>query len=396
MTVEEAVGERFYSWAYVGPIGNAIAAMVWINQVGRGNVPDTALWLWALVAVTACAAMLIPLGVRRARAWKTNLGIPKFSILSLGAMGAAWGSTVWLATDVPSSPTFVFGTAAVLFSITAGTFVGNTGSIYASSALLAPLGLGFATGLFFHGYAVPALGVVAFAALTIPAFIDSARVTQELITLQIESDEVAAHDPLTGLLNRRGLSRSLSECDPSTSMAVLFIDLDGFKGVNDEFGHEVGDAVLQVCARRLARAAEPGRFVGRLGGDEFVVVFSGLAGEYDVDTIRSVAESLIEALGGPMQIGQRSLQISASAGLNFGQRSEYGAGLARRADEAMMTAKRMGGDRVHVVERLEPTCDRSPALRLVGDETSPQSPLEPTLGTFSSAAEAPLLRLHTQ
>lgn len=158
---------------------------------------------------------------------------------------------------------------------------------------------------------------------------------------------MAQHDSLTGLPNRalfldrlqNALARARRE---KSRLAVLFVDIDEFKAVNDTFGHTVGDKLLQRIAQRLKRSVRESDTVGRLGGDEFVVVLNGI--EYAQDATL-VAEKILAELGLPHDIQDTSLQVPPSIGIAvFPDDGENDNQLIRSADEAMYRAKRNGGN----------------------------------------------------
>ncbi|HZT55812.1 MAG TPA: bifunctional diguanylate cyclase/phosphodiesterase, partial [Burkholderiaceae bacterium] len=158
-------------------------------------------------------------------------------------------------------------------------------------------------------------------------------------------------DALTGLPTRpyfeRRLLRAAKKCDarPQTRLAVLFIDLDGFKPVNDTFGHSSGDRVLAQVGRRLKARARGAGAVARLGGDEFVLLAVGRGGE---DSVARLAVRVIAALSQPYKVGGREVAISCSVGIAMypDDAGACDAGkLIARADAAMYAAKRAGGAR---------------------------------------------------
>lgn len=159
---------------------------------------------------------------------------------------------------------------------------------------------------------------------------------------------LALHDPLTGLPNR-SLLRDRLDHDLAASacgtggVAVVYLDLDGFKGINDTMGHEVGDQVLVTTAERLQAALRPGDTVARIGGDEFVACCSDV---HDAERAREVAVRLVDAISAPMLVRGHLLRVGMSAGVALSAPGDSSASLLRSADTAMYAAKRAGRGRV--------------------------------------------------
>jgi diguanylate cyclase (GGDEF)-like protein/PAS domain S-box-containing protein len=154
----------------------------------------------------------------------------------------------------------------------------------------------------------------------------------------------ANHDVLTGLMNRAALVEAVEEHAAGSTVpervSVLFVDLDGFKEVNDALGHEQGDAVLVEAAMRITTAVPKHALTGRLGGDEFLVVLPATTNA----EASMIAGSILIALEQPWSLGGRS--ISASIGVaTTGHVAESVEDILRRADEAMYEAKRQGRGR---------------------------------------------------
>jgi diguanylate cyclase len=157
--------------------------------------------------------------------------------------------------------------------------------------------------------------------------------------------DLAHRDPLTGLLNRRGLDRMLVAQLPAghapRAMAIFLTDLDGFKAVNDQLGHDAGDALLRGVAERLKHELRQEDRVARLGGDEFVLVASGLRTEADAEAL---AGKLLKAIRVPFDVGDGRV---AHVGLTLGyvlvpeDGRELDA-LLKRADAAMYEGKQAG------------------------------------------------------
>jgi len=155
-------------------------------------------------------------------------------------------------------------------------------------------------------------------------------------------DHLAHHDPLTSLPNRRmveaRLAEALDRADRSGLVcAVLFVDLDHFKNINDGLGHEVGDAVLRAVAQRLSDDLRAGDLVGRMGGDEFVVVCEGLHGELDADPIAAKLQAQFQQ---PVLHQGLPIQVHASVGISLYPRDGHDVrSLLSDADAAMYRAK---------------------------------------------------------
>jgi diguanylate cyclase (GGDEF)-like protein len=158
-------------------------------------------------------------------------------------------------------------------------------------------------------------------------------------------EKQASTDQLTGLANRRlfhdqwqgALNRSVGPT------ALLYIDLDGFKPVNDTLGHEAGDAVLVAVADRIRQIVRTGDVVARLGGDEFAVILPWT----DDATARFVAQRIVEALGEPFPTPVRPVFIGASIGVVTAVHGDDPDHELRRADAAMYAAKTAGRNRIH-------------------------------------------------
>jgi diguanylate cyclase (GGDEF)-like protein len=151
----------------------------------------------------------------------------------------------------------------------------------------------------------------------------------------------ARHDPLTRLPNRAALIERLSVAiacarRESSMLAVLFIDLDGFKAINDEFGHDTGDAVLRAVATRLSEHVRPQDTVARFGGDEFVVICEDLAERAGAEIITA---RLAGALAEPVIVGDARVDIGATIGLVVGDGQSRPAQLLRDADADMYEGK---------------------------------------------------------
>ncbi|MCP3816799.1 EAL domain-containing protein [Streptomyces sp. A3M-1-3] len=184
----------------------------------------------------------------------------------------------------------------------------------------------------------------------------NSRDVTERVRLQAQLQHNAEHDPLTDLPNRALFTQRVRQAltgrrasDPGT--AVLFIDLDGFKAVNDSIGHQAGDELLIQAARRLQDSVRAGDTAARLGGDEFAALILGDGGrdrsarEYQV---HEIADRLRVTLSKPYRIGCSDVRVAASIGVAFAEEGITPTDLMRNADLAMYRAKAAGKDRVEL------------------------------------------------
>ncbi|HYN57129.1 MAG TPA: EAL domain-containing protein [Motilibacterales bacterium] len=168
-------------------------------------------------------------------------------------------------------------------------------------------------------------------------------------TTRARLDREARQDPLTGLINRSELLRQLAALDQDSGgphVGVIFLDLDGFKAVNDTRGHQVGDELLVAVARRIRSAVRPEDSLARIGGDEFVVLCPKLA---DAQHVRNVAERVRATLDQPVSVEGRSHRITMSVGIALASPDDIDpANLLRQADMAMYRAKDAGRNTVRL------------------------------------------------
>jgi diguanylate cyclase (GGDEF)-like protein len=178
---------------------------------------------------------------------------------------------------------------------------------------------------------------------------------RELAAAEARIQFLTRHDPLTGLPNRSTFLRQVAgvfeqakqhgEC-----LALLFVDVDHFKRVNDSLGHEVGDAVLHTVAQRIQGALRVTDLVGRFAGDEFLVLLGGNPQEAAID---EVVRKLLESIEAPLQLeDHRSISVTASVGVAlYPQHSTRPDELLRQADTAATHARVVGAPRPAALHR---------------------------------------------
>jgi len=209
---------------------------------------------------------------------------------------------------------------------------------------------------------------------TVSGIVLTMRDVSERKALEEELKHQAFHDALSGLANRAlfldRLEHALARAARSQSLlAVLFLDLDDFKLVNDSFGHAAGDGLLVAVAGRLAKSLRAGDTAARFGGDEFAVLLEEISG---LEEVSQVAERIITELRVPWAVDDHEVQVHASIGIAIGAAGAEGpAELLQAADVAMYSAKSRGKGRYEVyqpelqkamVERLERTADLQRAV----------------------------------
>ncbi|UFZ06772.1 GGDEF domain-containing protein [Bradyrhizobium ontarionense] len=338
------IGELYGCWSvFAGGVINTVAVAAALAL----RIQTAPFIAWFVLEVAICLSRLIVMIIayRRAREHRptpTNLHV---------LLAVAWSASVGFGVGVSlASGDWV---AASLACISSAAMVGGICFRNFSAPRLAGAMILCSVGPVIPGVAIshePLLFVmyvqmpVYFLAMTGAAF----RLNKMLVTVmhsKRESDELARLDPLTGLLNRAGLIDALQtrledKDRGQRNFAVLYLDLDGFKPVNDTFGHAAGDELLKMVGATLRDVVAPTDIIARIGGDEFVVLASGPA----TDHALALAERVISAITAPVALpGGASVHIGVSAGIavapDHGSEPEA---LLFAADAALYEAKSSG------------------------------------------------------
>jgi diguanylate cyclase len=218
------------------------------------------------------------------------------------------------------------------------------------------------------------VSLVAFALLTITSILlfydahlqSTRRYARQLQRANARLRHVAMHDALTGLPNRLLFSDRLRQAIArvervGTRMALMMIDLDRFKDVNDSLGHAAGDALIKETARRLKALIRETDTVARIGGDEFVLLLNDIADEADAET---VVHKVFEHIAKPYKIANREVHAFLSIGIAIFPSDALDAEtLLKRADKAMYHAKKIGGNTYQFASRLVKVMKIDPVVR---------------------------------
>jgi diguanylate cyclase (GGDEF)-like protein len=333
----------------------------------RSESVSTLSWLDAAMAASAAGALSVSLGAAASPAVAAGGAV---GALALSRWRPGWGvllaiaGLVALADGAPLAPVATLGLAGAAWLREAPASPGPEFSLVVLSAILLSATVAL-TLLTFGQFAD--VSDIAVALATVTVLSGMARAGLTVVDRLRESDRRAVTDDLTGLGNRRHLVDRLhaaidSAADADGMLALLLIDLDGFKELNDTLGHHAGDEVLRQIGPRLAHILRADDTLARLGGDEFAVVLA----PGDEATASAAGLRLRAALERPFEVGGIRVHIDASVGISlFPQHARDALGLLQRADVAMYEAKRMRtGHEVYLQSRDRHSRQR---LRLVGE-----------------------------
>lgn len=314
-----------------------------------------------VVAVFA-ARKRLPLSVKVAVVMMIFWAVGVAGTISLGLLG---GGIWWL-----SMSTFVIsvfsslrsGLMAMLAVVATIMLIGHG---YASGQLT----LGFDPQAYISTYSAWLSILVSAVMLPLVVFGAFSRYQSALARAVAQAEQqraanelLASHDPLTGLPRASVFDQRLEQIlaglhRRNDKHAILFIDLDGFKAINDQYGHEVGDHVLRTVADRMRQLTRHEDTIARKGGDEFVAMFCNVPG---VDMALEIGQKLLAEIAKPIVLGELSVQVGSSIGIAIApDHSRDAKELLRLADMAMYQAKRDGKYQARIAHY--PQCERAPS-----------------------------------
>lgn len=368
-----------------------------VALVTRNHVDSDRLTVWVLIALVANVAIVAACARFRKSGPLDRLDVALAAIAHAG-IGVLAGASPWVAGDGARDMLLLFTLiSAVSGAVSAAACAGRR-DIYV--AFIAPImvltpwtlwasgdGLMRSVAVLFllwgmsqvvlhqrFSRSVRALLRLQFDSETVAARIsrDREELSRAYEQLSVSNDQLAhlaSHDPLTGLLNRRGtieqIDLALGCASHDAPVAVLYLDLDRFKAVNDLLGHRGGDAFISTLADRMVHTIDDDCFAGRIGGDEFVVVLP----HHGTDEAERVAQQLVSGMAQPVHAEGRSVPSSVSIGVAVAPQHGISASdLLRNANTALYRAKHAGRSRVehfepHMQVQLQTVLSQEQALR---------------------------------
>ena len=323
----------------IGIVGVLLVYTSWV----AGHDPGGAAGLWATNLVSALFSVVLV-----ARILQNPGASPRRRVI--GAVHDNLAITVWLHQAGPMGALYLF----VYPFVTVGNGFRFGVQYLAWSGVLGAAGIGVlvVSAPAWHTHQLIGTGVfLSHVLVTVYIGVLLTRMRR----MQDQLQKMASYDILTGLPNRRLFMDQVSRLLTSRhreNMACLYLDLDGFKLVNDRHGHEVGDQLLTLVAQKVTGCVRPSDMPARLGGDEFAVVLDRLTSPHDA---RTVATRIIETLESVVEVGGHAVVVSTSIGIAYLRAGETSLppaaeALVKAADEAMYRAKKAGKGQYKLVD----------------------------------------------
>jgi diguanylate cyclase (GGDEF)-like protein len=330
-----ALISRWFQWtlSYTGAalLLVPLALMLWHKRVSlrplRGRMRE-----FLIISVILSAMVLFLL--------KGNSGLPFLVLVPLLWVAVRFSATV-------AYPMFVAAMTAVIVTTISGNGAYAGAEKTQTFFIFAEMVIGFGTAILLLSAASEQQRTTETALRQLNQELES-RVeerTSELRKSKEQMEKAAFHDPLTGLPNRRLLAQRYNACRSAAArkqsgLAVLLVDLDHFKEINDNIGHDAGDVILVETGRRLSAAVREYDVVARMGGDEFAVLLPEVRDHASVD---SVCRRIVQALGDRILFNGRHIVIGASIGVAlYPEHGDFWQDMYKAADTALYGAKRAG------------------------------------------------------
>ncbi len=325
-----------------------------IGQFGASIVTVALCWqfadsgrliAWLIAHQISIVIMVITFTSRWTTSRLTETGIPKFATSSMVLAMTLCGSVMLIDIHASENIAFILAALIVVYAVAAGAMI-TLGPLekmarYSLFGLLLP---GALVSLYVGHYAIGFGTLLFLAVIALAGVSEMSLAYQELVVLRTNSANAAAvsnhlarHDSLTGLFSRIGIADEFVSTD-NDFRSAMFIDLDRFKLVNDQAGHQTGDMILKQVAVRLTSAIPPGAIAGRLGGDEFMI----LQQTCEIDCLREFAGRVIDLLESPFVLSDGNFSISASIGISIIEENATLETFFYESDNAMYQAKREG------------------------------------------------------
>ncbi len=367
--VDETLFRQLISTSHIPLIGSALGSI--LVTIALATTSTNSLLFYWLELVYITIAIRTWLTFRAKQKLKTIGYEPKSAIqysLTSALSGIAWGAASLLMIDAPHTTVIIVTTSSLAMVmggiLTLGSFI-PAFFAFAIPAIIPMIVVFILSGgtvnMILGVYSAIFFGLMISIALQFNKSLrKSSRTTFEkedlihslseanarISTQNMELNHAAYHEPLTGLPNRMLLAHRMQQAiamnqQNQKEVAVLYIDLNGFKPINDKLGHDAGDAALREVSKRLSKAIRTSDTLARVGGDEFVILISEVS-EHIKEAVELVAQKCLAAFEQPFLINQHACQLGASIGLAVGRQGLAADQLIAAADLAMYKAKMTG------------------------------------------------------
>ncbi len=376
--VQAAMVEYVFRQTNVATFASIFCASIIFIDFHLAGVNNAGLWLWFILFTLVVLLRVIMVQVFRQQL-KPNIKFWRWLyIVTFGVSGFTWGlaGLILLPNIEPAQQMLLM---LMVAGVTAGAVPLSSAIPEACISFLSCLILPFIFSIaFFDTNIAPLfnLALTLYYVYTIVMAIKSYRLVRQTVVLRFENDALlgglinakrelefinqklilsATHDPLTSVANRNlfhsNLDRALKEMERvNKKLALLYLDIDQFKQVNDTLGHEAGDKLLLVITDRLKSYLRSSDIIARMGGDEFTIILSGVMSQHDV---KRIASDLCRLIALPVDINHHQVTVTASIGISMSpEDGKDAATLTRNADMTMYTIKSLGGNNIGFCSEL--------------------------------------------